>query len=165
MRRPSQIDIFTNKLPVAIDNLNNPTILRVFFTHFDLESVLSLNTHSWKANIFYSQGVAEALSVFSTHSFYLSSQLFILYCMTNILRQMKKFLIELMDRIPNFIALSIDWYVSGVGWIHFLFSGLFSRGNCIWSPCFLFIKAWLSLDTSGETTSWITFVFSLLCWE
>ena len=50
-----------------------------------------------------------------------------------------------------------------VGWIHFLFSSLFSRENCIWSPCFLFITAWLSLDTSGKTSSWISFVCSLVC--
>ena len=30
--------------------------------------------------------------------------------MINILRQMKKFLIELMNRIPHFITQSIDWY-------------------------------------------------------
>ena len=79
-----------------------------------------------------------------------------------------------------------------VGWIDFLFSSLFLektvldllafcwlqsdglvelisfflvifRENCIWPPCCLLVTAWLSLDTSGETTSSITFFCSLVC--
>ena len=54
-----------------------------------------------------------------------------------------------------------------IWWIHFPFSisSLFSRENCIWSPCFLFITAWFSLDTSVKTNSWITLVCSLVYWE
>ena len=40
--------------------------------------------------------------------------------MKNILRQMKKFLIELMNRIPQFITQSIDWY-GGLDEFIFLF--------------------------------------------
>ena len=69
---------------------------------------------------------------------------------------MKKFLAELMNRSPHFITQSIDWYDG---------SGLISRENCIWSPCFLSITAWFSLDISVETASWITLVCSLVCWD
>ena len=68
-----QIDIFTNKL----DNLDNTTLLCAFFAHFDFESVLSSNTRSWRGNIYYSQSVAEAISVSAT-IFFLSSPLFFL---------------------------------------------------------------------------------------
>ena len=40
--------------------------------------------------------------------------------MKNILRQMKKFIIELMNRIPQFITQSIDWY-GGLDEFIFLF--------------------------------------------
>ena len=46
------------------------------YPHFDFESVLSSNTHSWRANIYYSWGVAEALSVFATYSFCFISAVF-----------------------------------------------------------------------------------------
>ena len=49
-----------------------------------------------------------------------------------------------------------------VGWIYFIFYSLFSRKNCMWSPCFLFITTWFSLGTSGEITSWITLVCLLI---
>ena len=48
-------------------------------------------------------------------------------------------------------------------WTHFLCSSRSSRENRIWSPCFLFITAWFSLDTSAEITSWTPLVCLLLC--
>ena len=68
------------------------------------------------------------------------------------MRQMKEILIELMNRLPHFITQSTDWY-NGLDEPIFFFIE-----NCIWSPCFLFITAWLNLDTSDETASWLTFV-------
>ena len=44
-----------------------------FFTHFNFESVLLSNTHSCRANISYSEGVAETVPVFAHRSFYLIS--------------------------------------------------------------------------------------------
>ena len=41
---------------------------------------------------------------------FISSQLFFLCCMINILMQMKKLLTDLMNRLPQFITQSIDWY-------------------------------------------------------
>ena len=32
-------------------------------------------------------------------------------------------------------------------------------------PLFLLITKWLSLGTSGETTSWITSIYSMVCWK
>ena len=83
---------------------------------------------------------------------------------SSLLRQMKEILIELMHRLYYFIIQSIDWYYNGLDESIFLFLVLFSRENCIWS-LFLFITAWFSLGTSGETTSWITLVCSLVCWD
>ena len=154
----SQINIFTNKP----DNSGQHNHTMSFFTHFDFESVLSSKTHSWWANIYYS--LAEALSIFATHSFYLISTGFFLL-------HDKHF--ETNENISNRIDESntpsfyntIHRLVWWVGWINFLFSSLFFRENCIWSSCFLFITVWLSLDTSSETASWITLVCSLVCWD
>ena len=101
--KASQIDIFANKL----DNSDNITILWAFLLIL-IFNQSDHHTHSWRANIYYSCVVAEAQSVFAIHSFYLISAIS-LYCMINILRQMKKFLIELMTWIPHFITQSIDW--------------------------------------------------------
>ena len=65
--KASQIDIFTHKL----DNSDSATKLWAFLL------ILILNqsyhqTHSWRANIHYSWGVAEALSVFASYPFFLS---------------------------------------------------------------------------------------------
>ena len=48
--KASHIDNFTNKL----DNSDNTNMLWVFLTHFHFKSVLSSNTHSWLANMYYS---------------------------------------------------------------------------------------------------------------
>ena len=48
-------------------------------------------------------------------------------------------------------------------WTHFLCSSLSSRENRIWSPRFLFVTAWFSLDSSAEITSWTPLVCLLLC--
>ena len=93
--------------------------------------------------------------------FLISPQLFFLCCMINILRQMKK-LSNRIDESNAPFCNTMDRLVWWNEWIHF-FPNLFSRENCIWSPCFLFITAWLNLDTSVETTPWITFVCSLVC--
>ena len=148
--KASQIDIFTNKL----DNLGNTTIPWVFFTHFNFESVLWSNTHGWWATLTYIK------KTYLKH-YQFSLQLLFLCCMMNVLKQITTFITELLNRLPHFATQSIDWYLWWVGWIHFLFSSLISRENCLLA--FLFIRAWLSLDTSGETTSWITFVWVLAC--
>ena len=44
----------------------------------------------------------------------------------------------------------------------FFYLVIFSKENCIWSPCLLFITAWFSLDTSAETTSWIILIVRFL---
>ena len=54
-----------------------------------------------------------------------------------------------------------------VSWQEWM-NGFFFWENCIWSPFFLFVKTWFSLDISGETISWITLLDGLLrlffCW-
>ena len=59
------------------------------------------------------------------------------------------------------------WYMMSwpEWWIHFLFSNLISGENCSWSPSFLFNTTRFSLDTYGETTYWITLVWSMVCWD
>ena len=42
---------------------------------------------------------------------------------------------------------------------------LFFGEHCIWSLCFLFITDWFNLDISGQTTSWIALIYSLVCWD
>ena len=145
MRRQS----ITNKL----DNSDNTTILWAFFTHFDFGSVLSSNTHRWRANISYSYGVAESLF------FYLISAVFSLLHDKHFETNEK--ISNRIDKSNTSIYNTIHRLVWWVGWIHFLVS----RENCIWSPCFLFVTEWLILDNSGEATSWITFVCSLVCWD
>ena len=135
----TQINIFTNKL----DNSDNTTMLWTFLL------ILVLNQSYHRTHI------ADELTyiiVLATHCFYLISVVFPLL-------HDKHF--ETNEKISNRIDESntpfyntIYRLVWLVGWIHFLFSSLFSRENCIWSPCFLFITArLLSLDTSGGTTS------------
>ena len=92
-RRQSITDRYLHK---KLDNSDNRTILWVFFTHFHFNSALSSNIHSSLANIYYGKGVAEVLPVLLI--LFNSSQLFFC-CMTNIFRQMKKILIELMNRL------------------------------------------------------------------
>ena len=72
--KASHINIFTNKL----DNSDNATILWDFLTHFAFKSVLSSNTRSWLADIYYSWGVAEVLPVISLPILFISSQLLFL---------------------------------------------------------------------------------------
>ena len=88
------------------------------------------------------------------HSFYLISTLFSLHCMKNILRWMKKFLVELMNQLfcNNPLTGVMGWQVM----IHFSLSTVFF----IWSPYFLFITEWFNIDTSRETTIWTTLVCS-----
>ena len=86
--------------------------------------------------------------------------------MINILRQMKKFIVELMNQLPHFTTQFIDWYdeLKMSIWIHFHFSSLLTRENfCVWSLCFLLIISWFSLDISGAATYWKTLVSLLFC--
>ena len=89
------------------------------------------------------------------HSFYLISTLFFLHCMKNILRWMKKFLVESMNQLfcNNPLTGVMGWQVM----IHFSLSTVFFF---IWSPYFLFITEWFNIDTSRETTIWTTLVCS-----
>ena len=66
-----------------------------------------------------------------------------------------------MNQIPHFITQSIDWY-DGLDEFIFFFLVFFLEKTAF--DLLAFITVWLSLDTSGETTSWITFVGSLVCW-
>ena len=66
-----------------------------------------------------------------------------------------------MNQLAYFITQLFDLY-DGLRGNESVF--FFSGENCIWSPCFLSITEWLSLDTSNET-SWIDSVFSMFCWE
>ena len=50
------------------------------------------------------------IAISNTHSFYM----FFLRSMKNILRHMKEFLAELMNRLHYFITYSIDWYYNGL---------------------------------------------------
>ena len=90
-----------------------------FFTHFDFESVLSSNKHSWQAGIYYTYIIARrswswvpviSLS-YSVYPFFLShtssvfSPLHDKHFEAN-----EKILVELMNRLPHFITQSIDWY-------------------------------------------------------
>ena len=102
--KASQINIFTKKLEIG---QHKQTMS--FFIHFYFESVLSLNTYSWLANIYYSYGIAKALPVFATHFLNLISAVFQCF-MISILRQMKKFVIKLMNWLPHFVTQSIDRY-------------------------------------------------------
>ena len=70
--------------------------------------------------------------------FYLFSTLmFFLHCMIKTLRQTKKLLY--IWRIDYSITRPINWCDSKCNkhyQIHFPFSGVFFRENCVWSPCF-----------------------------
>lgn len=57
------------------------------------------------------------------------------------------------------------WWVDKECHKSIFFSSLLSKENCIGSPCFLFVTAWISLDTSGETNPSVTFAYSLVCWD
>ena len=88
--------------------------------------------------------------------------------MINILRQMKKFLSELMNGLSYFITHFIDWYdglTSDESIFLFLRFSLFSTEICIWSPCFLSITEWIRLETSVKTTSGITLVCLMVFWD
>ena len=130
-----------------------------FLTHLHFKSVLSSNAHIWLANIYYSWGVAEVQPAFAAHSLELihAFQLSFLCCMINILRQMKKILIQLMNRLLHFITQFIDWF-DGLDESIFFFLVFFLEKTAFDLLAFLFITGWLTLETSGESASWITFV-------
>ena len=131
-----------------INYTDNRTIVWVFLLVLILN--LFITRHSWLANIARCMSYRFLLS-------HLSSNVFSpLRCKINILRQMKRFLVELMYQLPYFITLSSD---------RFLFSTFFSGKNFIWSPCFLFNTARFSLDTFSGSTSWVTLVCSMVCWD
>ena len=56
-----------------------------------------------------------------------------------------------------------EWWIRNPSWSYSTYTR-FSGENCIWSPWLLFISKWVSLDTSGETASWITLVCPMFCW-
>ena len=87
--------------------------------------------------------------------------------MINILRQMRKFLVQLMNQLPFLIMQFIDWYHELTRLMNpFSFILLhFSGENWIWYNYVLFITEWLSLDTSAVTTSRITLDCLLVCWD
>ena len=132
-----------------------------FFTHFDFESVLSSNTHNELTYII-AKGVVEVLISFCYPCIlFISSQLFFSLLHDKHFETNEK-ISDRFDESNTLFYNIIHRLVGWVGWIHFLFSSLFSRENCIWSSCFLFITAWFSLDTFDETTSWIILEFPLL---
>ena len=154
--KASQINRYIHKHN-KLNNSDNATMLLVFLL------ILILNQSYHQTHIAHKLTyiIAKVYYIsFCYRFFFISSQLFFLCCMLNILRQMKKFLIELINRIPQFITQSIDWYD---GLDEFIF--FFLEKTAFDLPCFLFVTVWLILDTSGETTSWITFVCSLVCWD
>ena len=70
-----------------------------------------------------------------------------------------------MNGLLHFVKQPInryDEFIRRVNESIFFFVVFFSEENCIWLPCFfvwisLFLATtWFSLDTSGETISWIT---------
>ena len=105
-------------------------IIQNFFTHFQFKSVLSSNTQSW-LTYNYSWGVAEVLPVFATILIlFNSSQLFFSlfhdkHFETN--EKNSNRIDELITLFHNTIHRQ-EWWV---GCIHFIFSTLLSRGNCI----------------------------------
>ena len=99
--KASQTDIFTQTRLFGQQNY-----AMSFLSHFYFKLVLSSNTQRWLANIYYSlRDVAEVPAVFTKYQFFLTHLSCFVCCMINILRQMKKNLIELMNRLQ-----SIDWY-------------------------------------------------------
>ena len=157
-----------------IYNPNNTTILWFFFTHFDFESVLSSDTHSWPANIYYSYAQLK-LPVFAKLGRQVDSDPFFLSHLSPIFSPLhdKHFHTDekVYCRIDESVTLlynSIHRLVSRIDkecdeFILF-FLVFFSRENYFfWSTSSLCITAWFSLGTSGEATSWITLVSSLVC--
>ena len=85
-------------------------------------------------------------------------------CKINILRQIKKCL-ELMNWIPSFTTHTIAWYDGLDEFIFFFLVFLLEKTAFDLLAFCSLQRVWLSLDTSGVTTSWITFVCSLVCWD
>ena len=97
--------------------------------------------------------------------YYFISTLMFLYCLMNILRQMKNFLNNRW--IDYSITRFINWCDSEYNrqhQMHFPFSRVFFGENCNWSPYFLSSAESFSLDIPEKTTSWTTSICSTI-WE
>ena len=102
-----------------------------------------------------------------THSFYfISAPIFFLFCIINILGQMKKFFVTDESIIPVYNTIHRPlWWIDKSEWIHFLFPSIFLRRKLDLISFLRFVTTWFSLDTSDETIFWTTSVFSMICWE
>ena len=76
--------------------------------------------------------------VLATHCFYLISVVFSLLHDKHF--ETNKKISNRIDESNTPFYNTIYRLVWFVGWIHFLFSSLFSRENCIWSPCFFSLR-------------------------
>ena len=90
-------------------------------------------------------------------SFCLNSNVFV-HCMINIFRTMKKFLVELMNRLFYSTIHQLVWYYVGVTNAFTFSQSIFSGEKWVLSRWFLFTTDSFSLGGSAETTSWITLI-------
>ena len=92
--------------------------------------------------------------------------MFFINCMKKFLRQLKKFLVWVINKLfCNTIHQQL-WVVDK-WWIHYLFPAVFFLQKAVLDLlvfCSLH-TCWFSLVTSGETTFWKIWVCSAVCWD
>ena len=143
-------------------------LILILSQSYHINSWLAISNMYYMYCVIYMYCVAEATTLVAITILFISSRLFFLHCMINILRQMKTFLVKLMNRLSCLITQSINWY-DGLKRVMnpFFLSRYshFSGENCSWSSCLLFITEWISLDIFDEITFWTTLSYSMLCWD
>lgn len=92
--------------------------------------------------------------------------MFFINCMKKFLRQLKKFLVWLINKLFCNTIHQHLWVVDK-WWIHYLFPAVFFLQKAVLDLlvfCSLH-TCWFSLVTSGETTFWKIWVCSVVCWD
>ena len=92
--------------------------------------------------------------------------MFFINCMKTFLRQLKKFLVWLINKLFCNTIHQHLWVVDK-WWIHYLFPAVFFLQKAVLDLlvfCSLH-TCWFSLVTSGETTFWKIWVCSVVCWD
>ena len=107
-----------------------------------------------------------SIFIFIYFRYLISTLMLFLYFLTNILRQIKKIIVELMNRLLYNTINQFGVIVKIMGNIKsiFLFLESFFGENCVRSPSLLSSAESFSLDIPGKTTSWITSICSKI-WE
>ena len=97
--------------------------------------------------------------------------MFIFHCMINLLRQMKRFFVQLMNQLPYFMTQFVD---KMMGWkkvmnpFSLFLQSVFSLEKIVFDLlvfCFFLITWWFSVDTISETASWVTLICWIVCWD